>query len=103
ESRALLARGIAEVYPDLGPVALEHAWGGTLGFALDQMPHAGRHEGVTYAVGFGGHGVALASWLGDRIGQALGGRGRWPSLPGLRFRACLSSRGRPVLIALAGA
>ena len=103
ESRALLARGIAEVFPDLGPVALEHAWGGTLGFALDQMPHAGRHEGVTYAVGFGGHGVALASWLGDRIGHALGGGGPWPALTELRFPAVPFYRGRPWFLPLAGA
>lgn len=103
ESRALLARGIAEVYPDLGPVALEHAWGGTLGFALDQMPHAGRHEGITYAVGYGGHGVALATWLGDRIGQALGGKGPWPTLAELRFPAVPFYRGRPWFLPLAGA
>lgn len=103
ESRTLLAQGIAEVFPDLGPVPLEHAWGGTVGFTFDQMPHAGRHEGITYAAGYGGHGVAMASWLGDRIGQALGGRGPWPALAELRFPAVPFYSGRPWFLPLAGA
>ena len=73
-SRAILARGIAEVYPELAQVKLEHSWGGTLGFAVDHMPHAGIFNGVHYSVAYAGHGVALASYLGHRMGGAHGGR-----------------------------
>jgi glycine/D-amino acid oxidase-like deaminating enzyme len=50
------------------------------------MPHAGRRDGIHYAVGYCGHGVALSSWLGDRIGAALAGRGSLPELPESGFR-----------------
>ena len=42
-------------------------------FALDQIPHAGRLDGIHYALGYGGHGVAMAAWLGARMGDALAG------------------------------
>ena len=35
-------------------VAVEYAWGGQVAFTLDQMPHAGRLDGVHYALGYGG-------------------------------------------------
>ena len=102
-SRALLQQGIREVFPDLGPVAIEHAWGGTLGFTLDHLPHAGRREGIGYSLGYGGHGVALASWLGHQAGRALAGAGPWPALAGLPFPAVPLYAGRPWFLPLAGA
>jgi glycine/D-amino acid oxidase-like deaminating enzyme len=102
-SRAILRRGMIEVYPELSATRVEFAWGGTLGFTLDQMPHAGRHEGFGYALGYGGHGVACASWLGDRLGQAMAGRGDWPALGALPFRAIPMYGGRPWFLPLAGA
>ena len=79
-SAEILARGMVEVFPELAGVAVEYAWGGQVAFALDQMPHAGRLDGVHYALGYGGHGVALATWLGARMGDALAGAGEIPRL-----------------------
>jgi glycine/D-amino acid oxidase-like deaminating enzyme len=101
-SREILRRGMIEVFPQLADTAIEFAWGGTLGFTLDQMPHAGRRDGVAYALGYGGHGVALASWLGDRIGTAMGG-GPWPGLAAIPFPAVPLYWGRPWFLPLAGA
>ncbi len=103
ECRAILRRGMIEVYPELSAARIEFAWGGTLGFTLDQMPHAGRHEGLGYALGYGGHGVALASWLGDRIGRAMAGGAEWPELASIPFRAIPLYGGRPWFLPLAGA
>lgn len=102
-SREMLRRGMVEVFPQLESAAVEYAWGGTLGFTLDQMPHAGRHEGVAYALGYGGHGVAMASWLGDRVGCAMGGSTPWPTLAGIPFPAVPGYWGRPWFLPLAGA
>jgi glycine/D-amino acid oxidase-like deaminating enzyme len=79
-SAAILRRGMAEVFPELAGAPVEFAWGGRVGFTLDQMPHAGVLDGVHYALGYGGHGVALASWLGARMGEALAGAGTIPRL-----------------------
>jgi glycine/D-amino acid oxidase-like deaminating enzyme len=72
ESRAVLTEEMLAVYPQLRGVRVDYAWGGTLDFAFDTLPHAGRVEGYHYALGYAGHGVALATWLGTRMGETLG-------------------------------
>jgi len=102
-SLGLLRKGMVEVFPELSDCAIEYGWGGTLGFTLDQLPHAGRREGLSYALGYCGHGVALASWLGDQVGAALAGRGPWPALAELPFPAVPLYSGRPWFLPFAGA
>jgi glycine/D-amino acid oxidase-like deaminating enzyme len=102
ESLGLLRIGMLEVFPQLSGTEVEFGWGGTLGFTLDHLPHAGRHDGVGYALGYCGHGVAMASWLGHQVGQALAGRGPWP-LADLPFPAVPLYSGRPWFLPLAGA
>ena len=101
-SLEILREGMTEVFPELSGVEVEYGWGGTLGFTLDQMPHAGRREGTSYAMGYCGHGVALASWLGDQVGQALAGIAPWPALAELPFPAIPLYGGRPWFLPLAG-
>lgn len=79
---AILERDLRSVFPGLAGVPLEYAWSGRLGVARDRMPHAGRKDGVHYALAYAGHGVALATWLGARMGDALAGRGAIPDLAG---------------------
>jgi glycine/D-amino acid oxidase-like deaminating enzyme len=60
-----LRAGMLYVYPQLANVPIEFAWGGTLGFSFDLLPHAGTtREGLHFALGCGGHGVAMLSHLG---------------------------------------
>ena len=73
ESAAVLRDGMLKVYPQLRDVRIEYAWGGTLDFAFDTMPHAGQVDGYHYALGYAGHGVALATLLGTRMGEAIAG------------------------------
>jgi glycine/D-amino acid oxidase-like deaminating enzyme len=102
-SAEILARGMAEVFPELAGVPVEYAWGGQVAFTLDQMPHAGRldHEGVHYALGYGGHGVAMATWLGARMGDALAGAGEIPRLTA-PFRPVPLYAGTPWFLPLVG-
>ena len=72
-SAEILRRGMIGVYPQLRNAKVEHAWGGTLDFCFDTMPHAGRMEGVFYAVGYAGHGVAMATYLGAKIAEQISG------------------------------
>lgn len=71
ESAKILRREMIHVYPQLKGIEIEYAWGGTLDFAFDMMPHAGQLDGITYALGFAGHGVALGTHLGARLADAL--------------------------------
>jgi glycine/D-amino acid oxidase-like deaminating enzyme len=72
-SAEILRRGMTKVYPQLREVKVEYAWGGTLDFCFDTMPHAGRIDGLYYAVGYAGHGVAMATYLGAKIAEQISG------------------------------
>jgi glycine/D-amino acid oxidase-like deaminating enzyme len=82
---ALRAR-MLQVFPDLAPFAITHSWTGRLGLTFDLMPHAGRLQvgpvpGVLYAYGYGGHGIAIASYLGHSIGHWIAGAPSGPDDP----------------------
>ena len=62
-----------EVFPSSG-TRVDYAWGGLVAMTRDQMPHAGRLDGVFYACGYSGHGIAMATSLGDAIGRRMAGQ-----------------------------
>jgi glycine/D-amino acid oxidase-like deaminating enzyme len=72
-SAEILRRGMLKVYPQLRDTKIEYVWGGTLDFAFDIMPHAGQIDGVYFALGYAGHGVAMATWLGQKIAELMAG------------------------------
>lgn len=73
KSEEILLRDLIAIHPQLKNTKVEYAWGGTLDFTFDVMPHAGEFEGVHYALGYAGHGVAMASYLGSLMGEKLSG------------------------------
>jgi glycine/D-amino acid oxidase-like deaminating enzyme len=70
-SAAILRRGMIDVYPQLSDAKVDYVWGGTLDFAFDVMPHAGRLDGMYYAVGYAGHGVAMATYQGQKVAELM--------------------------------
>jgi glycine/D-amino acid oxidase-like deaminating enzyme len=70
-SAEILRRGMIDVYPQLSDAKVEYVWGGTLDFAFDIMPHAGQIDGMYYAVGYAGHGVAMATYQGQKIAELI--------------------------------
>jgi glycine/D-amino acid oxidase-like deaminating enzyme len=70
-SAEILRRGMIDVYPQLSDAKLEYVWGGTLDFAFDIMPHAGQIDGMYYAVGYAGHGVAMATYQGQKMAELI--------------------------------
>jgi len=78
-SAEILRRGMVEVFPQLRETRIAHAWGGTLDFCFDTMPHAGEIDGIHYALGYAGHGVAMATFLGMKVAEQIcGGTGEIP-------------------------
>jgi glycine/D-amino acid oxidase-like deaminating enzyme len=72
-SAEILRRGMIDVYPQLRDAKIEYVWGGTLDFAFDIMPHAGQIDGMYYAVGYAGHGVAMATYQGQKMAELIAG------------------------------
>ncbi|MFC0401131.1 NAD(P)/FAD-dependent oxidoreductase [Paraburkholderia rhizosphaerae] len=70
----LLRRDLLKVYPQLQDVHVDYAWGGLMSYARHKMPQIGQSaDGVWYAVGFGGHGMAPTTVCGELLAAALSG------------------------------
>jgi glycine/D-amino acid oxidase-like deaminating enzyme len=99
---AILHRGMLQVHPQLAGTRIDYAWGGNVGFTFDRMPHVGRQDGVTYAMGCCGTGVALMTSLGTAVGGWLSGDPA-PALSQLKFPLVPAPyEGRPWFLPLAG-
>lgn len=72
-SAQILRSGMISVYPQLRDARVEYVWGGTLDFSFDIMPHAGQMDGMYYAVGYAGHGVAMATYQGQKVAEMMAG------------------------------
>jgi glycine/D-amino acid oxidase-like deaminating enzyme len=73
KSAEILRLGMIDVYPQLRDTKVEFVWGGTLDFAFDIMPHAGEMDGMYYALGYAGHGVAMATYQGQLMARQIAG------------------------------
>ena len=70
-SAEILRREMIQVYPQLKDTKIEYVWGGTLDFAFDMMTHVGEVDGIYYSLGYAGHGVAMATYLGKTVAEAM--------------------------------
>jgi glycine/D-amino acid oxidase-like deaminating enzyme len=71
QSAEILRREMVTVYPQLRDAQVEYVWGGTLDFAFDMMTHVGEEAGMFYALGYAGHGVAMGTYLGKTVAEAM--------------------------------
>lgn len=66
-----LFSSMTQIFPELKETRISHSWVGFVGYTFDTLPHIGKREGIHYAMGYCGSGVAMASYLGTRAGQQL--------------------------------
>jgi glycine/D-amino acid oxidase-like deaminating enzyme len=97
----LLGDAMRRVFPELAATPVDFAWSGNVCFTRDRMPHAGLLDGLHYALGYCGHGVAYSTWLGARVGERLAGGRELPDED--RLRAIPLYGGRPWFLPLVGA
>lgn len=96
KSAEILRRDMIQVFPELKDVAVDYVWSGNVCFTRDLLPHAGRFEnGMHYAAGYGGHGVAMATYLGAKMAGVILGRDDQNPFKDMRFRAIPLYDGRP--------
>ncbi len=62
---AALRTAMDKQFPELIGVAVTHRWSGLVAMTMDAVPHVGRvDDRLTYAMGYNGAGVAMASLMG---------------------------------------
>jgi glycine/D-amino acid oxidase-like deaminating enzyme len=64
---------MTDCFPELKAVKITHAWTGNVAFTFDYLPHIGMQDGIHYAAGCQGSGVAMATWLGHNVAMKLAG------------------------------
>lgn len=69
-----LRRSLVEIYPDLAETRISHVWSGLVAYTFDHAPHIGQHDGLYYAMGYCGSGVARATYFGQKLGYKIIGQ-----------------------------
>ncbi|MBI3263897.1 MAG: FAD-binding oxidoreductase [Acidobacteria bacterium] len=72
-SAAMLRRDMLTIFPGMRDVNVDYAWGGTIDVPFDLVPHAGRIDGLHYAMAYAGHGVAMGTYLGRSMAHVMCG------------------------------
>jgi len=70
----ILRQGMTKVFPELADFKIDYFWSGTLGITFDENTHAGQIDGMWYSMCYVGHGVTLATYLGQQLANAILGR-----------------------------
>ena len=70
-----IRQDMLRVYPQLEKYAIDYCWFGKVCFTVDRFPIIGRRDGIAYAMGYCGHGVAMATYFGHKLADLLLGKG----------------------------
>ena len=60
-----------DVFPELDTTRITHSWSGLVAYTFDHTPHLGEMDGLFYAMGYCGSGVARSSFFGSKLGQKM--------------------------------
>ncbi|MFZ2997934.1 NAD(P)/FAD-dependent oxidoreductase [Sphingobium sp.] len=90
KSGRILEQTLGQMFPALAGVGVDHVWGGMVDLTADRLPRAGERDGLYYSMGYSGHGVQMATHMGQQMARVISGEpdanpwGQldWPSVPG---------------------
>jgi len=99
----VLRHDLATIFPQLAQIPIDYAWGGNVAFTRDQLPRAGKLDGLYYAGGYCGHGIAMATHLGEQIARRMCGEAFTHPLFDDRFAPIPLYSGKPWFLPLVGA
>ncbi len=66
-----LRRMLLDVFPELDETRITHTWSGLVAYTFDHVPHLGEQDGLFYAMGYCGSGVARSSFFGTKLGHKM--------------------------------
>ena len=70
-SAPILHRFMTDRFPQLKGSRVTHAWTGNVAFTWDALPHTGTLDGMHYALGCNGSGVAMMTYLGHQTARRI--------------------------------
>lgn len=73
KSGEILVKRMREIYPQLHDTRIDYMWGGLVDISMDRMVHAGMHNGLYYSMGYSGHGVQMATYMGRAMASVVQG------------------------------
>ena len=74
EMAPALFKVMTDRYPQLKDFKITHAWTGQVALTLDEQPHLGEREGLHFALGCNGSGVAMMTYLGTQLARKIAGK-----------------------------
>ncbi len=101
-SAARLVKSLAQILPELSGVRAEYAWTGNIAFTRSDLAAIGQNaDGVWYALGCNGSGVALMNYLGYKLGlKVLGDPDGATAFDDIAFKAVPFYDGTPWFLPL---
>ncbi len=70
-SGPILYRFMTDRFPQLKGTKITHAWTGNVAFTWDALPHTGQLDGMHYALGCNGSGIAMMTYLGYQTARRI--------------------------------
>ncbi len=71
EYTKFLHDSMVDIFPQLQDSKIDYAWSGLVAYSFDHVPHLGKMDGMYYAMGYCGSGVARANYLGHKIAMKM--------------------------------
>jgi glycine/D-amino acid oxidase-like deaminating enzyme len=104
ETAPMLHRFMLDRFPQLKGTKITHAWTGNVAFTIDELPHMGKMQGLHFALGCNGSGIAMMSYLGrETARKIIGTSNRQISFDQPDFPAHFLYHGNPWFLPLVGA
>ena len=79
-SAPLLHAAMSARFPELKETRITHSWRGNVAFTFDHVAHMGQQDGLHYALGCNGSGVAMLTYLGHQVARGILGGGNLDSV-----------------------
>ncbi len=97
-----LKKTLDSIFPALRQASVSHIWSGNVAYDFAAMPTIGEHEGVFYAMGYCGSGVAMSGYFGHKAAlKILGDPEGETAFDGLPFEDRFYYNGKPWFLPVA--
>jgi glycine/D-amino acid oxidase-like deaminating enzyme len=103
KSGRILHKAMVSVFPQLANTRVDYCWGGLVDMSMDRLVHAGEHDGLFYSVGYSGHGVQMATYMGKQMAEVMNGVEEANPWRDIGFKRIPGHFGPPWFLPFAGA